>query len=74
MNIKFGQLKLWQAALFFVAIIVALAFIGNMVEKKAQKKQTVVKQPQPNIPNSNAGSEGEQAPKETVEQTTRRAY
>lgn len=75
MNIKFGQLKLWQAAIFFAVIIVALVIIGSLMEKKTDKVIAAKQTPKQNTPTPTNGggtdANGEQAPEYTKETTAR---
>lgn len=40
LNRKFGALNLWQAALFFLVVLVGFAFLASVVERRMEAKQT----------------------------------
>ena len=72
MNIKFGQLKLWQAAIFIALIVFALAIVGSLMDKNDQKKMIASKQNTPTPTNGGgADANGEQAPEDTKEAAAR---
>lgn len=75
LNRKFGALNLWQAALFFVLVLVAVDFLAGMVAQRMEDKKARPSTPNPTNNSNNAGGGQNQTDAgATKENGNRQAY
>ena len=75
LNQKFGALNLWQAALFFLVVLVGFAFLASMMEKRMEEKKVKPSTSNPPTNSNNAGGGQSQTDAgEMQENRSRQAY